>query len=180
MRMKSENKLMKVSIRTVKHIIPWMVLLAVFVLMVGMFAMYGSHNLNADDSSEMVLAAQLNKAGKFLSENWLYSTELRVISPVPLYQAGLMMFPDNWHAARTFAQAIIMLGVAASALYFASVLGFGCHAPLLAAILLMPFSFEYLYIVNLGGYYAVHLMLSLVILGLVLRSEKNFTVHTPK
>ena len=156
------EKLRKIM-KKISCALPWMVLAAVYVLMVGYFALYGAHNLNADDSSEMVLAAQLNEEGKFLSENWLYSTELRVISPVPLYQLGLRLF-DSWHAARTFAQAIVLLGIAASGLFLVRQAGVQTSAPLVTAILLLPFSFEYTYIMLLGCYYSVHLILSLIIL----------------
>lgn len=155
-----------------RRIAPWLVLAAVYAVMVCCFALYGAHNLNADDSSEMVLAAHLNEQGKFLSEDWLYSTELRVISPVPLYQLGLRLF-DSWHAARTFAQAVVLLGIAASALFLAYEAGVGWHAPFVVSILLMPFSFEYAYIMLLGCYYSVHMILSFVILGLTLRVGKR-------
>jgi len=152
-------------------------LIAVYVLMVGIFAVYSSHNLNADDSSEMVLAAQMNEEGSLHTKNWLYSTELRVVSPVQLYQLGLKLFPENWSAARAFAQAVSLLGIAMSVLYFARALGLGNRAPLLAAVFLMPFSFEYLYIMLMGCHYAVHLMISLVVLGLVLRVGDQHAGH---
>lgn len=167
---------MKIILKKMQRMAPWLVLAAVYLLMVGNFALFGAHNLNADDSSEMVLAAQLNEEGKFLSENWLYSTELRVISPVPLYQLGLRLF-DSWHAARTFAQAIVMLGIAASVLYLARGLGMKENAPMLAAVFLLPFSFEYAYILLLGCYYSLHLMISLFMLGLVLRVANGEKKH---
>lgn len=155
--------------RKLLSIMAWGVLVAVYVLMVGIFAAYGSHNLNADDSSEMVYAAQMNEEGSLHTENWLYSTELRVVSPVQLYQLGLKIFPDNWSAARAFAQALSMLGIAACVLLFARILGLGMHAPLLATAFLLPFSFDYMYIMLFGCHYAVHLMISLIVLCLVMR-----------
>ena len=108
--------------KTMMRLLPWLLLAAAFALSVGYYALYGAHNLNADDSSEMVLAAQLNEEGTFLSENWLYSTELRVVSPVPLYQLGLRLF-DSWHAARTFAIAVVLLCIIASSLFMMRQLG---------------------------------------------------------
>ncbi len=116
----------------------------------------------------MVLAAQLNREGVFLSENWLYSTELRVISPVPLYQLGLRLF-DSWHAARTFAVAVVLLCVLAASLFMMRQLGLWQSAPWFAVILSLPFSGTYAYIVMYGCFYAVHLALSFVMVGLTAR-----------
>ena len=89
------------------HWLPWLVLAAAYLFTVGFQALYGMHNLNADNSSEMVLADLLNEEGGFLSTNWYYSTELRVVSPVPVYQLGLLPF-DSWHMARTFSVAVLL------------------------------------------------------------------------
>ena len=54
--------------------LPWLMVVAAYLLTITFFALYGSHNLNADDSSEMVLANLLNEEGKWiLTESWLYS-----------------------------------------------------------------------------------------------------------
>lgn len=154
--------------KTMACMLPWLLLTAAFALSVGYYALYGAHNLNADDSSEMVLAAQLNREGVFLSKNWLYSTELRVISPVPLYQFGLRLF-DSWHAARTFAVAVVLLCVIASSLFMMRQLGLWQSAPWFAVILSLPFSRTYAYVVLYGCYYAMHLALAFVMLGLTAR-----------
>lgn len=150
------------------HLLPWLLLAAAFALSVGYYALYGAHNLNADDSSEMVLANQLNEEGAFLSENWLYSTELRIISPVPLYQLGLKLF-DSWHAARTFAVAIVLLCIIASSMFMMRQLGLWQCAPWFAIILSLPFSGTYAYIVLNGCFYAIHLVLSFIMVGLTVR-----------
>ncbi len=147
---------------------PYLVMLAAYLVSVVFWGLYGSHNINADDASEMILATLLNEEGVFLSPNWLYSTELRVISPVPLYQLGLKLFA-SWHAARTFAVAIVMAGVMASALFMMRSLRLERSAPWFAAALMIPFSGTYAYIIMFSCYYAVHLMLSFVMLGLIAR-----------
>ena len=155
---------------------PYWLIVAAYVLSVGFYALYGAHNINADDASEMILAAQLNDEGVFLSENWLYSTELRVISPVPLYQLGLKLF-STWHGARTFAVAVVLAGVIAAALFVMHQLGLKRSAPWLAFILSLPFSGMYAYIVLYGCYYAVHLMLAFLMLGLVCRYGRTGMAH---
>ena len=64
--------------------VPWAVLAACYLFAILVYALIGRHNVNADIASEMVLADLLNREGGFLSANWYYSTELRVISPVPV------------------------------------------------------------------------------------------------
>lgn len=154
--------------KTMMRLLPWLLLAAAFALSMGYYALYGAHNLNADDSSEMVLAAQLNEEGAFLSENWLYSTELRVVSPVPLYQLGLRLF-DSWHAARTFAIAVVLLCIIASSLFMMRQLGLWQSAPWFAIILSLPFSGTYAYVVLYGCFYAIHLVLSFIMVGLTAR-----------
>ena len=55
------------------------------------------HILDSDASSEMVLAQQLSQNGGILSRDWIYSTELRVMSTqlvfAPLFL--LFSFPGN-------------------------------------------------------------------------------------
>ena len=89
-------------------LLPWAVLAASYLFAVLVYALIGRHNVNADMASEMVLADLLNREGGFLSPNWYYSTELRVISPVPVYQLALRIFPGNWHMARTLSLGILL------------------------------------------------------------------------
>lgn len=156
----------------IRRTLPWLVLAAAYVVSVGFIALYGAHNINADDASEMILASLLNDEGALLSQSWLYSTELRLLSPVPLYQLGLMLF-SSWHAARTFAIAIVVLGVAASFLFMARQFGLKRSAPWLATILVLPVTSTYAYVIVYRCYYAIHLMLSFILLGLVSRCGKR-------
>lgn len=152
--------------------LPWLVLAAAYALSVAFIARCGMHNLNADDASEMVLASLLNREGALLSRNWLYSSELRLLSPVPLYQLGLLLFPGSWHAARTFAIAIVMLLIAAAMLYALGGLGLRRCAPWLTAVFMLPFSQPYAYIILYECYYSMHFVLSLVMLGLLCRVSR--------
>lgn len=149
--------------------LPWAIMAAAYLFSVAFWGMYGSHNLNSDDSAEMILAAQLNEEGGFLSENWYYSTELRLCSPVPLYQLGLKVFPNDWHAARTLASSIVILGVLLSLLYALRGLGLRKSAPWVGAIFALPFSGAYSWLVLYQCYYCMHLILSLLMLGIIAR-----------
>lgn len=155
------------------RIIPWMVLAAAMLFTVGMYALYGAHNLDSDISSEMVLADLLNEEGKLITENWQYSTELRVVSPVPVYQLGLRLFPDDWHAARTFSVAVLMAGVAASLIYMARGAGFHVAGVLCAAAVILPIGKVQSFIFSFGGFYTMYVIVGGVLIGLVLRMSRR-------
>ena len=65
--------------------------------------------INSDMSSEMVLAKQLADQGKWiLSDNWFYSTELRVVN-TQLISAFLFRFTDNWQLVRVVSTIILYM-----------------------------------------------------------------------
>lgn len=152
--------------------LPYVVLACAFLLSVGMYALYGGHNLNSDLSSDIVFADLLNEEGKLITDNWYYSTELRIVSAVPFYQLGLMIF-DSWHAARTFAVALML------ALTAASVMFLGCQAnmPLTgiygAAALMLPVSYTSMFLFTYGGCYTVYIIMVCLILGLLAGLERG-------
>jgi len=156
---------MKKRIHTV---FPWFVLACALICSAAFFACFGMHNLDADLSSEMILADLQNQEGTLLSDQWLYSTELRIISAVPFYQLGLLLF-DSWHAARTFSVILMMLLTVASFLFLARQVGLKKSAPWFAALLCLPLNQTYAYISLYGGFYTMHVILSFLILGLICR-----------
>lgn len=149
-------------------LLPWAAVACAFALSIAFFACYGGHNLDADMSSEMVLAKLQNEEGTLLSGNWLYSTELRLVSAVPLYQLGLLLF-DSWHAARTFAVAALLALVVAAFLFMAKQAGLRKSAPWLSMLLCLPFNQNYAYISLYSSFYSMHVALSFVTLGLLCR-----------
>lgn len=150
-------------------VIPWVWLLGAWLFGVFFMVAYGRSLLDSDMASEMVLAAQLNKEGGFLSTAWYYSTELRVFCEQLLFKLGLWVFPHNWHAARTLAQAILSALAAASGLYFLYGTGLRKSVPWLAGAMLCPFGFWQLFHCVFGGFYYVHMIFVMLSMGLVLR-----------
>ena len=149
--------------------LPWIILAVAYLFSLTYWGMFGAHNLNADDSGEMILAAHLNEEGSILSENWRYTTELRLVSPVLIYQLGLRIFPHSWHAVRTFASGVIMLGIVASLLYALWGMGLRKCAPWVGTVFVLPFSGAYSWIVIYQCYYSMHVILSLLMLGMLAR-----------
>ena len=155
-----------------QHVLPWCVLIGAYVLSVGFFALYGQHNLDADMSCEMIYADLLNREGRLLTDSWFYSTEIRTVSPIPLFQLGLLLF-DSWHAARTFAVAMCLLVVMASFLYMSSKLGLCERGIYCASVVTLPFSHAYAYVTVYGCGYSVYLALVFLLLGLLIRLDEK-------
>ena len=162
--------------RTIKRIIglwPLLVCVLCLVISVGTYAVYGQHNLDSDISSEFVLAQLLNEEGRMITDQWYYSTELRVVSPVPVYQLALMLFED-WHMARTFSIAVLLCGVMAAMAYMVSGMGASLTSALLcASAVVLPVTQYHSFTLVYGGFYTVCVMLAFVQVGLVLRMEKK-------
>ena len=154
-----------------QRILPWLVLVAALAFSIGIYARSGRHNLDADMSSEMVLAQLLNDEGRLLTDSWYYSTELRILSPVPLYQLGLMLF-DSWHAARMFAVTLVLLAFVASVLYMTRAMGLGEAGVYAAAALVLPLSHYYALLMTFGVFYTPYVSLACVLLGLTLRLDE--------
>ena len=160
--------------RVLKTLLPILVFLLCLGVSVGYYAAYGRHNLDSDISSEFVLAQLLNEEGRvFLTDSWYYSTELRIVSPVPVYQLMLRLFSD-WHVARTVSIAVLLCGVALSLVYLARGLGVSLTASLLCAgALVLPITPYNAFTLVYGGFYTVCVMLTFVQLGLVLRMDRK-------
>ena len=147
----------------------WVWLAAAWLAGLALVWRFGRALLDSDMASEMVLADLLNKEGGVLSQNWYYSTELRVICQQLLFKLGLLVFPGSWHAARLLAQGLLSALLAASYLFFARGAGLWKSAPWAAGALLCPFGFWQLYHGVFGGFYFVHMAFVLASFGLAVR-----------
>lgn len=96
---------------------PWIFLVAAYGITMAVLCLHGRAYIDSDMASEMVLADLLNKEGGLLSTNWWYSTELRVFCLQPFYRLGLLLFPQDWYAARMVGQGLCMLSLLGSYLY---------------------------------------------------------------
>lgn len=161
-------------------VVPWLWPFGAWLFGVAFMLVCGRSLLDSDMASEMVLAAQLNREGGILSTAWYYSTELRVFCEQLLFKLGLWVFPQNWHAARTLAQAILSAIVAASGLYFLYGAGLRKSVPWLTGAMLCPFGFWQLFHCVFGGFYYVHMIFVMLSMGLVLRitARQNTARHT--
>ena len=148
---------------------PWVILIFEYIWVVCINLISGTRYINADMSSEMVLANLLNKEGAwFVSKNWLYSTELRVLNIQLVYKNALKIFSD-WNTARTASLAFLLLALLLSYFFLAKQAKLKNLGIWAAVIFLLPLSDKYAFIVLIGNFYIPHIVISFLSLGLLLK-----------
>lgn len=157
---------MKKEYKDLIYLIPTaVVLLALFIVTY----LYSENVLNSDISAELVLAKELLREHKLFTRNWFYSTEVRVVY-TQLISMILLSFMDSWSAVRAVMNLICCVLVIVSYLYMVKPLGMDKKLVYLStALLLIPFSREYLLIVQIGNSYMPHFILCFMVMGLAFR-----------
>ena len=153
----------------------WYILLTFYFFIRNVSYVYSKQGmlLNSDASGEMILADHLNKVGGFLSKDWFYSSELRVLNTQIVYKLGLLFFPHNWHLARTFSVGLFMLLLIAAGWYLMWVIGKKKKGFLAAAILICPFGQWYAWNVIYNSYYVPHIVISFVSVAMFIHLLKT-------
>lgn len=129
----------------------------------------GTYFIDADMSSELVLARQLSHEGGVLSKNWYYSSELRVLNNQLVF-APLFALSDNWQLVRTLGTAITLAVMTACYIFMARGTGLSWTGTLASAgVLLLPLSDSYTYAVLTGLFYIPHICISFMLFGLYCR-----------
>lgn len=136
--------------------------------------LFGRAYLDSDMAAEMILSDLLNKSHSILSENWYYSTELRVFEMQWLYRLGLLIFPNNWHLARLFGISIALLLLAVCTYALGRLVLSRRDLPFwLAGLVLSPLCYRYFWFTIFGGYYIPYMVYSLLTIILLLRILKT-------
>lgn len=129
----------------------------------------GTYFIDADMSSELVLARQLSREGGVLSKNWYYSSELRVLNNQLVF-APLFALSDNWQLVRTLGTAITLAVMTACYIFMARGTGLSWTGTFASAgVLLLPLSDSYTYAVLTGLFYIPHICISFLLFGLYCR-----------
>ena len=131
------------------------------------------HLLDSDASSELVLAEHLAETGRIMSEDWYYSTELRVVN-TQLVFAPLFHIFDDWRLIR-FTGAMILQGILVASYYFFTRCARMTRQDFLlgGALLLLPAGIACGRIVLWHSYYVPHIAFGFVIVGLFLKAERS-------
>ncbi len=160
------------------NILPWLWALAGFIYDMWYQIFPGKWIVDSDLASEMVLADLLNSTGEILSENWFYSSELRVFQSQWFYRLGLLIFPDNWHCARIVAAAVLLMVFALVIFVFFCSIGMRQYASWGVAMLMWPFGRWYLVYGLYGTYYIIYMLFSLVVMSTLIALIKQKGVKT--
>ena len=158
------------ALHKVWQALPWLWMAAAYLFDLWYQLVPGKWIVDSDLASEMILSDLLNKEGTIISHNWFYSTELKVVNLQWFYRLGLLIFPNDWHLARTFGMAITLALFAAAMLFFVKSAGLGRAGLWMVGTLLWPFGQHYLVYAIYGGYYLVYTFFYMLVLALVLRS----------
>ena len=158
------------ALHKVWQALPWLWMAAAYLFDLWYQLVPGKWIVDSDLASEMILSDLLNKEGTIISHNWFYSTELKVVNLQWFYRLGLLIFPNDWHLARTFGMAITLALFAAAMLFFVKCAGLGRAGLWMVGTLLWPFGQHYLVYAIYGGYYLVYTFFYVLVLALVLRS----------
>ena len=158
------------ALHKVWQALPWLWMAAAYLFDLWYQLVPGKWIVDSDLASEMILSDLLNKEGTIISHNWFYSTELKVVNLQWFYRLGLLIFPNDWHLARTFGMAITLALFAAAMLFFVKCAGLGRAGLWMVGTLLWPFGQHYLVYAIYGGYYLVYTFFYMLVMALVLRS----------
>lgn len=165
------------------RLFPWIWLAAAYCVTMAVLCLHGRNYIDSDMASEMILADLLNKEGGLLTTQWWYSTELRVFCLQPFYRLGLLLFPQDWYAARMLGQGLCLLALIAAYLYVGHGLKLRQCGVWGAAALACPFGMWYFWYGPFGGYYLPHMIWILVSFGAMLhlaahwRGRKLIVLH---
>lgn len=129
----------------------------------------GTCFIDADMSSEMVLAKLLSRDGGILSKNWCYSSELRVLNNQLVFAPLFALF-DNWQLVRTLGTAIVLAMMTMCYIFMARSIRLSWAGTFASGgVLLLPLSGSYTYSVLTGLFYVPHISLSFLLFGLYCR-----------
>lgn len=131
--------------------------------------------IDSDSAAEMVLSRHLYENGGVLSEDWFYSTELRVLY-IQLIFAPLFALFEDWQMVRFVGTLILHALMLAGWGYLVRQARMNRKAFLIGAcLLLMPTSVFFGSLVLYHVSYTPHITIGFVILGLVLALMKDIT-----
>lgn len=127
---------------------------------------YGAY-LDADMSSELALAQHLAETGRLISQDWLYSTEVRVLNTQLVFTPLMAIFGADWQLVRVLGCLILLALMAASCVFCARMLGARMsYALVFAGIGVLPVSVVYAQMIVIGAYYVPHAILTNLMIGL--------------
>lgn len=163
--------------KVVDYVIPTIWMIIGFIYDMYFHIVHGVEMLDGDMSSEMVLSKLLNDEGRILTDNYYYSTEIRVFHMQWIYRLGLFLFPDNWHIARMFGVASGIILMVVLWLLISKALKLKETGVWIAAFLVFPGGYWYFWQTIYGGFYLPYILFTLAsVLSLIktIQSTKKY------
>lgn len=129
-------------------------IICIVVMLLNLLCFHIYNTINSDMPSELVLANQLAHGdGGILSDNWYYSTELRVVN-TQLISAFIFRFTENWQLVRVLTAVILYLICGCAIAFLGKSLRWKKKTIILCGfLLLVPYSGTYLCIVQFGMFF---------------------------
>lgn len=131
--------------------------------------LWSDNRISSDWSAELILAKELLREKQFVTSNWHYSTEIRILY-TQIFAMPMFSLFHSWDVIRA-AQGCLLHLVLLFAYCF-------CMKPtkvsakwiyLSAVFLFIPYSYTYIDIVHMGQSYQPHMILLFFIIGMYLR-----------
>jgi len=151
----------------IRRYLPWLVFAAVALSWILFYLLRVERLLDADMSSEMVLSRILADEHRIITPNWKYSTEIRVLNNQIFFSLFLAL-TGSFRISRLLSGVVLLLLYGASFYYLCVQAGIKKYFPYGAALLFLPFSHDYAYIILYGLYYIPHIAISFTTAALVL------------
>lgn len=150
-------------------ILPIICIVAITVVELIYISIYGKNTINADFSSEFVLAKLISNNKFFITNKWYYSSELRVLH-TQLITAPLFWICNNWDLVRTLSIIITNILLAFAYLKFISIFNIKSRIIVCFSMvcMILPLSSVYIDIINVGMFYIPNLIMQLFLMHLFL------------
>lgn len=154
--------------QTIGHYLPFLVFLLSALVSIAVTWYVTGNYVDSDSASELVLAEHLAETRQIMSQDWFYSTELRVFQHQLVY-APLMLFLNDWHLVRFLGAMILQTGYILSFAYMSRQAGFRRETFWYgASLLLLPVNVAYGRIILYHTYYILYITMSFLMFGLVI------------
>jgi len=153
------------------------VVLVVLTFFIGIFSYrYGWQWLDSDYSAEMVLGKLLAQENTFVSANWFYSNEIRIIYQTLFTMPLFKIFGryENWALIRALNIVLNNFVLIASYVFMVKQMKVPVKwITITCLFLLMPLSYSYWNVITFGGYYIFFAAQVFCCLGLFVRLVSN-------
>lgn len=144
-------------------------------LLVLFFVFWPDNLMHSDMAAEVLLSKLLSEEGGLLSQNWYYSTEIRIVY-TQLVMTPLFLIFSDYGTVKLIS--VIIFNVLLAVVFYFTAKEFklkGAYLYLAMALLLAPLSNEYLDMMFLGNFYTCQVICTYLVLKFFYRapSEKQ-------